>query len=77
VEVRSCVRRHGVNDDDMLHAFHNVLRVIEMEYDGDIQLLVIGPACDGALLVLVIPTDEPQRIIHAMPLRPGFYAYLR
>jgi hypothetical protein len=45
--------------------------------DGDIQLLFIGPARDGALPELVNPTDEPQRIVHAMPLRPSFYAYLR
>jgi hypothetical protein len=73
VEVRSSARRHGVKDDDMLHAF----RVIELEYTGHIQLLVIGPARDGALLELVLPPDEPQRIIRAMPPRPSFYAYLR
>jgi hypothetical protein len=46
VEVRSSARRHGVKDDDMLHAFC----VIELEYNGHIQLLVIGTARDGALL---------------------------
>jgi hypothetical protein len=44
VEVRSSARRHGVKDDDMLRAFRNALRVIELEYNGGIQLLVIGPA---------------------------------
>jgi hypothetical protein len=77
VEVRNSARRHGVKDDDMLHAFRNALRVIELEYNGHVQLLVIGPARDGALLELVLPTGDPQRIIHAMPLRPSFYAYLR
>lgn len=75
--MRSSARRHGVKDDDMLHAFRNALRVVELGYNSDIELLVVGPARDGALLELVLPTDEPQRIIHAMPLRPSFYAYLR
>jgi hypothetical protein len=61
----------------MLHAFRNALRVIALEYNGRIQLLVIGPARDGALLELVLQPNEPQRIIHAMPLRPSFCAYLR
>lgn len=47
-----------------------------LEYDGEERLLVIGPAPDGRLLELVLPLDEPQRIIHAATLRPKFYIYL-
>jgi hypothetical protein len=77
VEVRSSARRYGVKDDDMLHAFRNALRVIELEYNGHIQLLVIGTSARRRTAELVLPPDEPERIIHAMPLRPSFYAYLR
>ncbi len=41
------------------------------------QLLVIGPSRNGALVELVIPCDEPQRIIHADILRDKFYKYLQ
>ncbi|MCV7068292.1 hypothetical protein H7H51_25870 [Mycolicibacterium farcinogenes] len=64
-------------DTDMLHAFENALRYIEQEYNGELQLLVIGPSRTGALLELIVPCDEPQRIIHADVLRAKFYPYLR
>ena len=77
MEVRQSARKHGIGDADMLHAWRNQLRYIELEYNGQPQLLVIGPSHTGALLELVVPTDEPQRIIHADTLRPKFYKYLR
>lgn len=61
----------------MLHAWRNQLRYIELEYDGQRQLLVIGPSRSGALLEMVLPIDPPQRIIHADNLRSTFYGYLR
>jgi hypothetical protein len=77
VEIRDSARRHDIADADMLHAWRNQLRYVLLEYKGDFQYLVIGPACDGAMLELVIPTDEPERIIHADKLRPKFYKYLQ
>ena len=38
---------------------------------------MIGPDQTGRLLELIIPADEPPRIIHADVLRPKFYDYLR
>jgi hypothetical protein len=60
----------------MLHAFRNAVKVVPQEYAGREQFLVIGPARDARLLELIVPDDEPQRIIHAMDLRPKFYRYL-
>lgn len=82
MEVRASARKHGINDDAMLHAYRNALRYVELEYHGleyhgEVQLLVIGPDQTGRLLELVIPADEPPRIIHANVLRPKFYDYLR
>ena len=77
MEIRASARRHGTEDDDMLHAWRNQLRYVELEYNGELQLLVIGPSRSGALLELVVPVDPPQRIIHADQLRPRFYEYLR
>ncbi len=77
MEIRDSARRHDIADADMLHAWRNQLRYVLLEYKGDFQYLVIGPARDGAMLELVIPTDEPERIIHADKLRPKFYKYLQ
>ena len=77
MEIGASARKHGINDDAMLHAYRNMLRYVELEYHGDTQLLVIGPDETGRLLELIIPEDEPPRIIHADRLRPKFYDYLR
>lgn len=68
-------RRHGVADTDISHAIRNTTRRVNM--DDDLAML-IGPACDGALLeigVLDIDGDDPVAI-HAQPLRPKFYRFL-
>ena len=77
MEIRDSARRHDIADADMLHAWRNQLRYVILEYNGELQYLVIGPARNGAMLELVIPTDEPERIIHADELRPKFYKYLQ
>lgn len=48
MEVRASARKHGINDDAMLHAYRNALRYVELEYHGEVQLLVIGPTKPGA-----------------------------
>ena len=77
MEIRASARRHGIADDDMLHAWRNQLRYVQLEYNGELQLLVIGPSRSGAQLELVVPVDPPRRIIHADQLRSRFYEYLR
>jgi len=77
VEVCDSARKHGIADADMLHAWRNMLRYEMLEYAGELQMLVIEPRRTGALLELVVPTDPPQRIIHADELRPKFYKYLQ
>jgi hypothetical protein len=77
VEIWTSADKHGIQRDAMCHAWRNQLRYVELEYNREPQLLVIGPSRPGALLELVVPTDEPQRIIHADRLRPKFYKYLQ
>jgi hypothetical protein len=77
VEIHDSARKHGIADADILHGWRNQLRYVLLEYNGELQYLAMGPARDGALLELVIPTDEPERIIHADKLRPKFYKYLQ
>jgi len=77
VEIRDSARKHDIADADMLHAWRNQLRYVLLAYNDELQYLVIGPARNGTLLELVIPTDEPERIIHADKLRTKFYKYLQ
>lgn len=77
MEITDCARKHGISDDDMLHAWRNQLRYVFLEYQGELQYLAIGPDRTGALLELIVPTDEPARIIYADKLRPKFYKYLQ
>lgn len=68
-------RKHGVDDEDMLHAARNALYRVRQD---DEVVMLIGPARDGSPLELGILghfTDDPV-IIHAMALRPKFYPFL-
>ena len=76
VEIWPSAHKHHIDPDDILHAWRNQIRYVELDYDGELQLLVIGPSRTGELLELVVPTGEPQRIIHADRLRPKFHSYL-
>jgi hypothetical protein len=77
VEVRGSAHNHDLTDEAILHAWRNALRYVELEYKGELQTLVIGPDQTGRLVELIIPNNEPERIIHADVLRPKFYRYLQ
>jgi hypothetical protein len=66
---RASARRHGVGDDDMLHAYHRPIRV----FDVDGLVMVIGADEAGRLLEIGLATAEGiDFIVHAMPARPRF-----
>lgn len=67
MEVRASARKHGINDDAMLHAYRNALRYVELEYHGEVQLLVIGPDQTGRLLELVIPRQRTTPEVLRLP----------
>lgn len=69
MEVRASARKHGINDDAMLHAYRNALRYVELEYHGEVQLLVIGPDQTGRLLEL-----SSQQTNHPGLSTPTYYA---
>lgn len=71
-------RKHGICDADILHAWRNVLRVAEQDYDGQSRIIAVGPARNGALLELVlVPDHAPTRVIHADHARRSFLDRLR
>jgi hypothetical protein len=70
VEVHPSARRHGIGDDDILHAVEFSVVVDDVGEDPD-RWLVIGPDCAGNLLevVVLVTAEGDEVIIHAMPLR--------
>lgn len=77
LQITPSALKHGVDRQDIEHAWRNAIRLLEQEYGGDLQVLVIGPDRSGALLELVaMPTQAPERIIHADRLRPRRYDLL-
>ena len=78
MEIVASARKHGVSDEDILHAWEHAMYLIEFEHSGETRLLVIGGDTAGRLLELVaVPAAEPLRIIHADALRKTFYDYMR
>jgi len=74
VEIADSARKHGISDNSIVHAWENAIKFAEFEYEGEERLFVIGPDPSGNLLELVVvPVEEPVRIIHADRLRPKFY----
>ena len=68
-------RKHGIADDDMLHAARLPLKDWDLE-DG--AIMRIGPARNGQLLeigIADVDTDDPL-IFHAMECRDRFNPYL-
>jgi hypothetical protein len=76
VEIADSARKHGIRDEDMLHAIRHPARVVP----GDGRDLVIGADRAGRLLEVVVLDDDPDEepiVIHAMLLRPKFHRFLR
>ena len=72
MEIHPSARRHGIADDDMLHAIEQSIVVEDIGEDPD-RWLLIGP------IVLRSARDRlPRRgegdelLIHAMPLRAAY-----
>jgi hypothetical protein len=67
--ILGSARKHGVTNDDMLHAYRNPIRVFALD---DLTML-IGPDSAGRLLeVGVAKGDGFEFIVHAMAARPQF-----
>lgn len=70
--------KHGIAEADILHAYVNAVRHVEIEQHGEERLIVIGPDRAGNWLELVaMPAHDADRIIHADRLRPKFYGFLK
>ena len=71
VDIEASARKHGVGDDDMLHALRNHWQAFETD-DPDVTMY-IGPASNAEPLeVGVVNDEEGTAVIHAMPAGPKF-----
>lgn len=73
MEIHPSARRHGVADDDMLHAVEHAMVVDDIDEDPD-RWLLIGPDRAANLLeiVVLVTAEGDEMIIHAMPLRTAY-----
>jgi hypothetical protein len=76
VDIYESARKHGVSDDDILHAIDFALFAAE-EDDG--KVLYLGPDQSGNLLeVVTVRRDDATEIaIHAMKMRRMYESLLR
>lgn len=71
VDIEPSARKHGVTDDDMIHALRNHWHAFET--DDPAVTMYIGPAMNGEPLeVGVVDDEEGTAVIHALAARPKF-----
>ncbi len=67
--ILASARKHGIFDDDMLHAYRNPIRV----FDIDDLTMLIGPDASARLLEIGVARVEGiDFVVHAMPARLKF-----
>ncbi len=67
--ILDSARKHGIADDDMLHAYRNPTRVFML----DDLIMLIGRDARGRLVeVGVISAEGMDLIVHAMTARQKF-----
>lgn len=67
--ILGSARKHGVADDDIIHAYRNPIRVFEL----DDMTMLIGPDQSARLVEIGVARAESiDFVVHAMPARPRF-----
>jgi hypothetical protein len=67
--IVASARKHGISDDDMLHAYRNPIRVFELD---DLVMLIGGDESGRMLEIGVAAAEGIEFIVHAMPARDKF-----
>lgn len=68
--IDDAARRHGVDDEDMLHAARNAIRS-RLQEDG-LEMLVGARRAGQPLEIGIAVHGDRITIVHAMPARPKF-----
>ncbi len=67
--ILASARKHGIADEDILHAFRNAI----LEVTDDDIVMLVGPNRDGNLVeVAIIRSENGFLIIHAMQARKKY-----
>lgn len=76
MEIYESARRHGIDDEDILHAVEHALAVGEQ---ADAKVLYLGPdrAANMLEVVAVMRDDGSEIVIHAMGMRAKYEPFLR
>lgn len=67
--ILDSARKHGIADDDMLHAYRNPIRVFDLD---DLTMLIGSDGSARLLEIGVADAEGIEFIIHAMPARAKF-----
>ena len=73
LEIHDSARKHGVADQEIVHAIDHALAIEDAGEDPD-RWLLIGPDTAGNPLevVVLITAEATQIVIHAMPMRDKY-----
>ncbi len=67
MEIHSSARKHGIDDEDIVHAVENAMSIDDQD---DNTRLYLGPARNAELLevVTIARDEESELVIHAMTM---------
>ena len=68
--IAPSARKHGIHDDDMIHAFNNPIFVDEL--DEGFTMFVGADSAANLLEIGVVDTGDGPIIVHAMSARPKY-----
>jgi hypothetical protein len=67
--IIASARKHGVTDEQILHAYRNPIRVLDFD---DLTIIVGTDDAGRPLEVGLVTAEGLEFIVHAMPARPKF-----
>jgi hypothetical protein len=68
--VAESAHKHGIGDDDILHAYNNPIRVEEL--DDELFMLIGADRAGNLLEIGVVAVTDGPLIVHAMEARPKY-----
>jgi hypothetical protein len=68
--IATSARKHGIHDDDMIHAFNHPILVDDL--DDGLTMFVGADTAGNLLEVGAIDSSDGPIVIHAMPARPKY-----
>ncbi len=67
--VVASARKHGITDDQILHAYRNPIRVLDFD---DLTMIIGADDTGRPLEIGLIVAEGIEFIVHAMTARPKF-----